>query len=103
VHVFVLPLGSNSARGVSLWNVAAPAQFVNSAWNVEARIFTMFHEIGHLVMRTSSACVGYVNAREDVQRSIERWCDGTVYLPSGMDAQDFAVASASSSSSLRRQ
>jgi len=75
VHVFVLPLGSASARGLSLWNAAAPALVVNSAWNVEARIFTMFHEVGHLVMRTSSACVGYVSAREDAQRSIERWCD----------------------------
>ena len=75
VHVFLLPLGAGSARGVSLCNAAAPALIVNSHWNVEARVFTMFHEVGHLVLRTSSACIGYVNAREHAQRSIERWCD----------------------------
>ena len=58
-----------------MWDAIAPALIVNSAWNVEARIFTTFHEVGHLVMRTSSACIGYVGVREDPQRSIERWCD----------------------------
>lgn len=75
VSVFLLPLGEESARGLSIWDADAPAVIVNSAWNLEARIFTTFHEVGHLVMRTSSACIGYVGVREDAQRSIERWCD----------------------------
>lgn len=75
VLVFLLPLGVLSARGMSIWDLAAPAVIMNSAWNVEARIFTMFHEIGHIVTRTNSACIGYVGIQEGDQRDVERWCD----------------------------
>lgn len=75
VLVFLLPLGARSARGMSIWDPAAPAVIMNSAWNVEARIFTMFHEIGHIVTRTNSACIGYVGIQETDQRDVERWCD----------------------------
>lgn len=76
LSIFVLPLGSKSARGMSLWNADAPAAIVNSAWNVEARIFTLFHEVGHVVTRTNSACIGYVAINDtDARRRIERWCD----------------------------
>ena len=75
VLVFLLPLGVRSARGMSIWDLAAPAVIMNSAWNVEARIFTLFHEVGHIVTRTNSACIGYVGIQEGDQRDVERWCD----------------------------
>lgn len=75
VLVFLLPLGARSARGMSIWDPAVPAVIMNSAWNVEARIFTMFHEIGHIVTRTNSACIGHVGIQEGDQLNAERWCD----------------------------
>ena len=76
VFVFLFPLGKDSARGMSIWNDIAPAIAVNTAWNVTARIYTLFHELAHLVTRTDSACVGYTNAMSAAQDvSVERWCE----------------------------
>jgi hypothetical protein len=57
VVVFLFQLGAESCRGFSLWDDRAPIVAVNTAWNDEARAFTLFHEFGHLITRTNSACV----------------------------------------------
>ena len=85
VLVFFLSLGHDSCRGFSLWDDWAPVIAVNTGWNYEARIFTMLHEYGHLVTRTSSACVG--SWRQTLSKQgdpAERWCErfaATVLLP----------------------
>lgn len=76
VFVFLFPMGKGSARGMSIWNEFAPAVALNTAWNTTARIYTLFHEVAHLVSRTDSACVGYANAfMIGNNLSIERWCE----------------------------
>ena len=72
--VLLFPLGKDSCRGFSIWDDNAPVVAINTAWSEEARIFTLFHEVGHLITRTGSACIEAVrtNARTD---SIERWCE----------------------------
>jgi Zn-dependent peptidase ImmA (M78 family)/DNA-binding XRE family transcriptional regulator len=72
--VFLFSLGSDSSQGFSLWNDFAPVVAVNSAWNEAARIFTLLHEVGHLVTRTSSACL---EPRRTSSRTdpVERWCE----------------------------
>jgi transcriptional regulator with XRE-family HTH domain len=60
ILVFVLPLGKESCRGFSLWDNYAPLIAVNSAWRHSARIFTLFHEYGHLLTRTNDHCVSNV-------------------------------------------
>ena len=76
VHVFLFPLGSDSARGFSLWDDYAPVVAINTHWNTEARIFTAFHEVGHLTARSNSVCLGVPikrpRANEDAS---ERWCE----------------------------
>ncbi len=83
--VFLLSLGRGSIQGFSLWDEFAPLVAVNSAWNESARIFTMFHELGHLVTRTSSACLEptRTSSRTD---PLERWCEqfaASVLMPTG--------------------
>ena len=84
VTVFVYSLGRDSCNGFSLWDERAPAIAVSSAWREEARIFTLFHELGHLLLRGSSACLERVGGlRKD---RIERWCErfaAAVLLPAG--------------------
>ncbi len=79
VFVFVFPLGQKSCRGFSLWNDRAPLIAVNSAWRHSARTFTLFHEYGHLLTRTSSACVEDSPTRamrnRDPGDPTERWCE----------------------------
>jgi Zn-dependent peptidase ImmA (M78 family)/transcriptional regulator with XRE-family HTH domain len=79
VLVFLLPLGRDGCRGFSLWDDRAPLIAVNTWWNTEARMFTLFHEYGHLLTRTNSACLedgrrarGVLGAQYD---PTERWCE----------------------------
>jgi Zn-dependent peptidase ImmA (M78 family)/DNA-binding XRE family transcriptional regulator len=76
VLVFVFPLGEDSARGFSLWDDALPLIAVNSAWNYAARVYTLFHEYGHLLTRTSSVCLERSGPKlsRPTDRA-ERWCE----------------------------
>ncbi len=73
VFVLALSMGEDSIRGFSLWDQHAPLIALNTSWSAEARIFTLFHEYGHLLTRTSSACVESIGrAKSD---PTERWCE----------------------------
>ena len=76
IYTFLFSMGSDSARGFSLWDDYAPAISVNTHWNTEARIFTIFHELGHLLTRSNSVCLN-PGRQLNVQRgdSLERWCE----------------------------
>jgi Zn-dependent peptidase ImmA (M78 family)/transcriptional regulator with XRE-family HTH domain len=76
VFVFTVPMGEDSARGFSLWDEQAPLIALNTSWNAEARIFTLFHEYAHLLTQTSSACLEVFN-RLPTSKSdpTERWCE----------------------------
>ena len=73
ILVLNLPMGSDGARGFALFDSRAPAIVVNTAWNPSVRIFTLFHEMGHLLTRTDSVCIGTRIAGESPK--IERWCE----------------------------
>ncbi len=85
VFVLTLPMGPAACRGFSLWDDHAPVIAVNSAWSAEARLFTLFHEYGHLITRTNSACLEGAHRRTAPQTdSVERWCEqfaAAVILP----------------------
>lgn len=68
------PMGPKACRGFSLWDDSAPLIAVNTAWTDEARSFTLFHEFGHLLTRTDSACAS-APATVDTGDSTERWCE----------------------------
>lgn len=84
VYVLVSSMGTDGCRGFSLSHERAPLIVVNSAWNMEARTFTLLHEFGHLRTRTSSVCLD-ADARTAEQRdAVERWCEvfaAAVLLP----------------------
>ena len=74
VLVLQLSMGKNNIRGFGAWDDYAPVVAVNTAYHPTARIFTLFHEVGHLLTRTNSACKSFVRPdRHDV--SAERWCE----------------------------
>lgn len=69
VTVLALPLGKQGIRGFALPDERAPVIAVNTADIVEARGFTLFHEIAHLALGAGSACA------ERNGGGLERWCD----------------------------
>lgn len=92
VFVFLIPLGRESARGFSLWDDRAPIIAVNTWWNTEARIFTLFHEYAHLLTRTSSACFGTTGRiLSGADDATERWCESfsAAFLLPWSDLQRF--------------
>jgi Zn-dependent peptidase ImmA (M78 family) len=81
--VFLLPLGRESCRGFSVWDDRAPVIVANTEYNAAARTFTILHELGHLVTRTSSACLEMPAGVRQADRT-ERWCEefaAAVLLP----------------------
>lgn len=72
--VFLLPMGRDAARGFSIWHDGAPAIVVNTHWNAAARIYTLFHELAHLLTRTNSVCVESVRPARGGS-DVERWCE----------------------------
>ncbi len=80
ILMFTLQLGPDGIRGFSFSDEVAPVISVNTAYNREARVFTAFHELGHLTLRSESACVDLVSDVADE----ERWCEqfaASVLLP----------------------
>jgi Zn-dependent peptidase ImmA (M78 family) len=74
VTVVLFPMGTESCRGFSLWEEMSPLIAVNTAWREEARIYTLFHELGHLITRTNSAC-SESPSTPDSRDPVERWCE----------------------------
>jgi Zn-dependent peptidase ImmA (M78 family) len=102
--VFVLQLGPDNIRGFSSWDSVAPVIAVNTAYNPEARIFTAFHELGHLTLRSEAACADLAwterrPAASDIAE--ERWCEefaASALLPR-LAVLEFADATAPSTQS----
>lgn len=74
ILVMQLSMGKHNIRGFSVWDEYAPLVAVNTAYHPTARIFTLFHEAGHLLTRTDAACRSFVMpGRSDIDS--ERWCE----------------------------
>ena len=76
VLVFLQSLGAGSCRGFSVWDDRAPLVLANTEWNPAARLFTILHELGHLITRTSSACMpSPTGPSPGASDATERWCE----------------------------
>jgi Zn-dependent peptidase ImmA (M78 family) len=76
IFVFQFDIGEGDIRGFSAWDELAPMIALNSSsMSPAARIFTLGHELGHLVRRTDAACLDWIAPRRSAGRIIERWCD----------------------------
>ena len=78
IFAIQLSLGKKSIRGFATWNDYAPLVAVNTAYNKTARIYTLFHEIGHILTRKDASCLEFLSPKEansDSNLSLERWCE----------------------------
>lgn len=74
ILVLQLSLGQGNIRGFSAWDDYAPLVAVNTAYHPTARIFTLFHEVAHLLTRTDAACLRFILPSGQDSR-MERWCE----------------------------
>ncbi|HUR20851.1 MAG TPA: ImmA/IrrE family metallo-endopeptidase [Vicinamibacterales bacterium] len=104
ISVLQFSMGEETCRGFSLSHDRVPLIAVNTAWPDEARIFTLFHEAGHLLTRTDSACARAV-LTPHASDPEERWCEAfaaAVLIPAEALDGIARVADIKSLSSLAR-
>ncbi len=76
IFVFLLNIHDVSCRGFSLWDPFAPLLAINTSGNFESVIFTLFHQYGHLMTKSTTVCANYGNASSTATDDIEEmWCD----------------------------
>jgi Zn-dependent peptidase ImmA (M78 family)/DNA-binding XRE family transcriptional regulator len=85
ILVFQFPMPVEDARGFSLSDEEPYAIVVSSSDAVRARIFTLFHEYGHLLLHTPGVCLPRLDRlpRKN-EAETERWCNrfaGAFLLP----------------------
>lgn len=73
IQVFQLQLGEKGVRGFSSWNDRLPIIAINTAYNAQARTFTIFHELAHLLARTQAACTDL--SPHGKRSGVEQWCE----------------------------
>lgn len=105
ITVVQFSMGDESCRGFSLWDDSSPLIAVNTAWTDEARSFTLFHELGHLLTRTNSACAAAPLTPRSGD-STERWCEAfaaVVLIPAEKLSQLRRVDTVAELSALARR
>ena len=76
IYVFSFPMPIDDARGFSLSEKEPLAIVVNSSDTPRARIFTLFHEYGHLLLRESGICIPRDQRRKlEKNFDVEGWCN----------------------------
>jgi len=83
--VLQLPIPVEDVRGFSLSETAPVAIVVSSSDAAQARIFTLFHEYAHLLLRESGICVPEpALAATGPLAAVEQWCNrfaGALLVP----------------------
>ena len=74
ILVFLYSLGAKSARGFSIATEVPPIIGVSTTWHPSVRVYTLFHELGHILTRTSSSCIEDTCENPTVDPT-ERWCE----------------------------
>lgn len=76
LRVFQISMPPEEARGFSLTDKKPHILVVNTADDINARIFTLFHEYAHLLLSETSVCIPEVpEADFDEVAKVERWCN----------------------------
>lgn len=72
VAIFQLPLTKDNLRGFSITDEEIPIIVIKRGGEpATAKIFTLFHEVGHLLLNESGICdIGFGS-----QQNIEKWCN----------------------------
>lgn len=87
ILVFQFPMPVVDARGFSLSDEEPYAVAVSSSDAARARIFTLFHEYAHLLLRSPGVCLPGPDLRTDgPEAAVEKWCNrfaGAFLVPSG--------------------
>ena len=95
ILVFRFPVPIEDTRGFSIVEKSLPVIVVSAADAIHARIFTLFHEYGHLLLHEPGICIpGETRTTRSHRSHVEAWCNsfaGAFLLPSDALAEDSTV------------
>lgn len=75
VVVLQLPVKGEELRGLALTDLGAPLVAVRSSDYINSRIFTLFHELGHLVNHQEALCSASDGPQRDAAEGAETWAN----------------------------
>jgi len=102
ILVFRFPMPLAETRGFSLTETNPPAIVINSSDSVNARIFSLFHEYAHVLLRMSGLCLFEESALRE-NTNAERFCNqfsAAFLVPMDALLNDERLAAARNPSSL---
>jgi len=76
IFVFQMHMPINDARGFVLVDELPAVIVVNSADQIEARVFTLVHELGHVLLRKTGINTPEAGLGRGRIDEVERWCNG---------------------------
>jgi Zn-dependent peptidase ImmA (M78 family) len=93
IRVFQFKADINELRGFTLLDSKPYVINVNSKDIFEARIFTLLHEYGHVILNIPALCTPYTPISTDTHGvKVERWCNnfaGAFLMPKANLTDDF--------------
>ncbi len=95
ILVFRFPMPIEDARGFSIVEKSLPVIVVSGTDVIHARIFTLFHEYGHLLLHEPGICLpGDTRSTRSHRSRVEVWCNqfaGAFLLPANVLLEDKAL------------
>jgi len=71
IFTFQISMPEEDARGFALSDEFPSIATINSKDSIEARIFTLMHEVGHLLLNNTGISIPDFNSKN----SVEKWCN----------------------------
>jgi Zn-dependent peptidase ImmA (M78 family)/DNA-binding XRE family transcriptional regulator len=77
IRTFQMSMPIDEARGFALTDKKPYLIVVNTADDINARIFTLFHEYGHILLSETSVCIPEFDLSKDSTKLklVESWCN----------------------------
>jgi Zn-dependent peptidase ImmA (M78 family)/DNA-binding XRE family transcriptional regulator len=92
ILVFQIPMLLEDARGFTLVDTSPEVVIANSKDQIEARIFTLMHEFGHVLLHESGVSMPERTLFAQRVGPVEKWCNdfaSAFILPGGMANVEF--------------
>ncbi len=95
ITILQLKMPVEDARGFSLTDIEPFVIVVNESDTPSAKIFTLFHEYGHILLNESAVCNRDSDETDDKKiKSIEYWCNrfaGAFLVPEGFLKKELCI------------